>query len=142
MVELWRHVFDNELKVNSEEHPVLLTEAPMNPDDCRKTMCVKFFEELKVPEYYVMTQAVLALYSSGRTTGLVADAGDGVLHTVVVFDGYCIKHAVKRLNLAGRDLTQFMRTLLLEIGLNLESSSGVEIARDIKEKTCYVAIDY
>ena len=105
-------------------------------------MCVKFFEELKVPEYYVMTQAVLALYSSGRTTGLVADVGDGVLHTVVVFDGFCIKHAINRLNLAGRDMTSYMKTLLMEIGLNLESSSGLEIARDIKEKTCYVAIDY
>lgn len=54
MVELWKHVYDNELKINSEEHPVMLTEAPMNPDECRKTMCVKFFEELKVPAYYSM----------------------------------------------------------------------------------------
>lgn len=36
MVELWKHIYDNELKINSEEHPVLLTEAPLNPKECRK----------------------------------------------------------------------------------------------------------
>lgn len=70
------------------------------------------------------------------------DIGDGVLHTVVVYDGYCVKHATQRVDMAGRDLTQYMKTLLMEIGLNIESSSGFEIARDIKEKSCYVSIDF
>jgi hypothetical protein len=31
-----------------------------------------------VPAFYVQIQAVLSLYASGRTTGMVLDSGDGV----------------------------------------------------------------
>ena len=85
-----------------------MTEAALNPKDNREKTLQIFFDEFKVPGYYVFTQAVLALYSSGRTTGLVCDSGDGVTHIVVVYDGYSIKHAISRLNLAGRNLTDYI----------------------------------
>lgn len=46
------------------------------------------FETFNVPSFYVSIQAVLSLYSSGRTTGLVLDSGDGVTHCVPIFEGY------------------------------------------------------
>jgi len=77
-------------------------------------MCSVFFGTFNVPSFYVSVQAVLSLYASGRTTGIVLDSGDGVTHTVPIYEGYALPHAIMRIDLAGRDLTEYMMKLLLE----------------------------
>ncbi|PVG03349.1 putative centractin [Serendipita vermifera] len=139
MERIWNWVYAEELSTLSEEHPVLLTEAPLNPRQNRDIAAQIFFDTFNVPALHLGVQAVLSLYASGRTTGIVLDSGDGVTHAVPVFEGFSMPHAIRRVDMAGRDVTDHLQLLLRKSGHNLHTTAEREVVRTIKEKCCYVA---
>ncbi|CAJ1077516.1 uncharacterized protein LOC117823778 [Xyrichtys novacula] len=141
MEKIWHHAFQL-LYVEPEDHPVLLTESAMNPLQNRQRMVEIMFECFSVPFTYVAMQAVLALYAAGKSTGVVFDSGDGVSHSVPVFEGYSLPHAVQRFPLAGVDVTMHLKKLLQEQGVSMRTTAEMEIVREIKEKCCTVALNY
>jgi actin-related protein len=141
MERIWHYTFYTDLRIDPSEFPILMTEAPLNPRSNREKMTEIMFETFNVPAMYIATQAVLSLYASGRTTGCVIDIGDGVSHVVPIFEGFALTHAIQRIDLAGRDVTNYLKRLLQQSGFSFISSAEKEIVRDIKEKLCYVALE-
>ncbi|XP_045402438.1 actin-related protein T2 [Lemur catta] len=141
MERLWKHLFEWELGVKSCDRPVLMTEPSLNPRENREKTAEVMFENFNVPAFYLSDQAVLALYASACVTGLVVDSGDGVTCTVPVFEGYSLPHAVSKLYVAGRDITELLTQLLLAGGRAFPCLLDKALVDDIKEKLCYVALE-
>uniref|UniRef100_A0A7S2XAY4 Actin n=1 Tax=Lotharella oceanica TaxID=641309 RepID=A0A7S2XAY4_9EUKA len=141
METIWSHVY-TQLAVQKDEHPVLITEAPLNPRKNRERMAEIFFETFNVPAFYVQIPPILSLYANGRTTGLVLDSGEGVTHAVPVFEGFALPHAMQRIDVAGRDVTEYLQKLLRKAGFNFHTTAEMEEVRKIKEKVCFTSYDY
>ncbi|CAB3984833.1 beta-centractin [Paramuricea clavata] len=142
MERIWQFIYSkDQLQTRSEEHPVLLTEAPINPRRNREKAAEIFFETFNVPALFVSLQAVLSLYSTGRTTGVVLDVGDGVSHAVPIYEGFAMPHSIMRTDLAGRDVTRYLRLLLRREGFKFHTSSELEIVKQIKEQVCYLVLN-
>mmetsp|Transcript_13433 Transcript_13433/g.22419 ORF Transcript_13433/g.22419 Transcript_13433/m.22419 type:complete len:389 (+) Transcript_13433:91-1257(+) len=142
MEKLWSYIYSRDnLNVVSEDHSVLLTEAPLNPFSNREKSAEIFFEVLHVPALFCSIQAILSLYASGRTTGIVLDSGDGVTHVVPVYEGFALPHAIKRMDVAGRNITNYLQLLLRRSGRVFHTSSEFEVVRQIKESCCVFAFN-
>ncbi|XP_073150678.1 actin-11-like [Henckelia pumila] len=142
MEKIWHHTFYDELHVAPEEHPILLTEAPFNPENNREKMTQIMFETFNTPAMYAAIQGVLSLYTSGCTTGIVLESGDSFSYTVPIYEGYALPHAILCLNLAGRDFTHYLAKIHCQRGYHFNVVMDYETMKDIKEKLTYIALDY
>ena len=138
---LLQHAY-NELGLDSKDHPVLLTEAPLNPKANRERLTQMMFNVFSVPAMYVAMNGVLALYASGRTTGIVVVSGDDVSYTVPVYEGYALPHAIIRLDLAECDVVDFLIKELQAKGYPFGTASEKRVAIDILRELGYVAFDF
>lgn len=151
MEAYWAQSFYKYLRVNPEEHRILLTEPPLNAPQNREATAEIMFETFNVPAMYIAVQAVLALAASWGSakatsakllTGTVIDSGDGVTHIIPVVEGYTIASAIKHIPIAGRDVSHFIQQLLRDRGTTgIPPEESLEVARRIKEEQCYVCPD-
>jgi actin-related protein 2 len=141
MMKVWHYCFSKVLKQPSSDTKLLLTEAALNSRENRARMGQAMFESFGFKEIRIDVQAVLTLYGMGHQTGMVVDSGDGVTHCIPVFEGLVLPNTIRRMNIAGRHLTDYLIKLLLMRGYSFSTSSDFEVVREIKEKLCYVAHD-
>lgn len=103
--KLLEHIFTVELGVKTTSMNLLMTDAPGNSKENKKQLCDLMFEKFKIASFSLQNTAVLSLFSTGTTTGLVTECGQGLSYAVPVFEGYALPHAIHRTNIAGQDVT-------------------------------------
>ena len=101
MDKIWEHIFEKELNVETKDIGILVTDSPMNSKENKKNIAKIMFEKFKVGSLAIMNTAVLSLFSTGKTTGVVAECGEGVSYTVPIFEGYALPHAINKNDIAG-----------------------------------------
>jgi len=141
MQHLYDYTFYQRLKIDPTEHKIMLTEAAMNPKKNRQQLVETMFETYGFQGVHCSIQAVLTLYAQGLLTGVVVDSGDGVTHIVPVYEGFALPQSIRRLDVAGRHLTEYMIKLLLLRGYTFNRTADFEVVREIKEKVCYMGYD-
>lgn len=142
MQALWSQVFTKEMNINTEEHPILITESPQNPKNMREKVTEIFMETFKVPAFYSTFPGILSLYANGNSSGLVIDAGESITQILPVFQCFGLSHITGRLDVGGRSLNNYLKKLLNDHDIFLPNTNEREIIRDIKEKMCYMALDF
>ena len=141
---LWDYVLNIKLgidKENFKDRKLLMTEAPNNPDRNKEVMAEILFEKLGIGYFNIEPQAKMTLYAEGEETGVILDSGDGVTHVIPIFSNYLLTHQIKRLDIAGRHITNYLTRLLQMKGYAFNSTADFETVREIKEKYCFVSCD-
>ncbi|OQS04115.1 actin [Thraustotheca clavata] len=141
MEKLWDYTFHERLGVNTNDMKIMLTEPPLNPKQNREKLTEVMFEKYNFQGTHIAVQAMLTLYAQGLLTGVVIDSGDGVSHVVPVYEGFVPQHLIRRLDVAGRHITQYLIKLLLLRGYAFNRTADFETIRQIKERHCYAALD-
>lgn len=120
---------------------VLMTDCPLSKKEDKQKLAYLMFDDFKVKSFALMNTAVLSLFSTGCTTGLVAEVGEGVTYTVPVFEGYALPHALYSLDVSGQDVTRKLISELQSCSAPVTEDMFESIMR-AKEQMCHVSVDY
>ena len=141
---LWDYVLQKKLKINKSDfknRKLLITEAPNNPDKNKEKMAQILFETIGIGFFNIEPQAKMTLYCEGGESGVVLDSGDGVTHVIPIAKNFLLQHQIKRLDIAGRHITNYLTRLMQIKGYAFNSTADFEIVRELKEKYCFVSCD-
>ncbi|KAL1488890.1 hypothetical protein ABEB36_014682 [Hypothenemus hampei] len=129
-------IYDNELNLRPEEHPVLLTQPPKNPQKDKEKLAEILFENFQAPALYEEVHSVLTFYASGKSAGLILESGHGLTSVVPILSGYAISEAILRLDVGGGEIDKYLANFVNE--KQPDNPITNEEARILKENLCYV----
>jgi actin beta/gamma 1 len=135
------YIFYN-LRVDPSLVNVLFAVHPLFPHSDLKKLFELFLEKYQCRAFYPVLDSMLTLYAGGFQTGLVVEIGDSLTRLTPIYQGYKLDHAIKHIDIGGRTLTRFMEKILGERGFSADSSIRRELVRALKEKACFVSLDY
>lgn len=143
MEQILHYIFNDELRISPKDLRVLLTEPSLNPKINREKLVEIMFETFGASGVHIANQALLSLYCSGLTTGLILDCGFGLTQAVPVLDNNVVQDGIVTSDLAGSDLTLHMANMLSQLGgFSSSSKDLLEDADELKKKYCYVAQNF
>ncbi|NXY71020.1 ACL7A protein, partial [Glareola pratincola] len=133
-------IFQREMKIQMEDHAVLLSVPPLCSMADKERYAEMMFEGFHVPAIHIAYQSCLSMYSYGKTSALVVESGHGASHVVPIYEGYVIRSITGKVDYAGLDITRYLMKLLNESG-NAFTEDQLNIVQDLKEKCCYTSLN-
>mmetsp|Transcript_27238 Transcript_27238/g.65600 ORF Transcript_27238/g.65600 Transcript_27238/m.65600 type:complete len:393 (+) Transcript_27238:51-1229(+) len=139
MVQVWEHALKSILQGELDDLPILLCDKPGTHIKDRMWMVEVMFENFKVRSLSIFNTGVSALFSTGKTRGLMVESGEGCTHSVPIFEGYAIPHATFPVAVAGQDITTALQSSMVERQCQYTMYHTMQA---MKEKLCSVAHNY
>lgn len=140
--KIFIHIFENELHVDSERRPIVVSEPLENTREVRSCFAEVLFETFQIPSIYMGSSPQLALYSSCETTGIVLDVGDSFSQVASIFEWTQMPQTLIRNNLGGNVVSKYFQRCLKDTSYQFSGPNGVNNAKELKEKIGCIALDY
>ncbi|NXU55128.1 ACL7A protein, partial [Turnix velox] len=134
-------IFQTKLKIQPEDHAVLVSVPPLCSNTYKEKYAEIMFEGLHTPAIHIAYQSSLAMYSYGKTSALLVESGHGASYVVPIYDGYVLRSMAEKVDYGGLDVTHFLMKLLNEAG-NKFTEHQLNIVQDLKEKCCYTSLNF
>ena len=141
MVKIWDYIYSEELKINPENHSVLFSDSPLSPYITKQNILQIFMETYHVPSFCLSYSPTLSLYNIGLTSGIIIDSGENVTDIIPVFECFTLSHLIKRIDIGGKQINEYLKLLLKQKGININNSFERDQIRDIKEQISIININ-
>ncbi len=147
--DIWARIFTHELKVDTTNASLVVTEPPMNLPACQHMLEQIIFEDFNFGSYYAAPGAAFAArhHCSGGGSDaskagacLVLDLGYSFCHAVPLFDSRILNYGVKRLDFGGKTATNLLKEVVSRRALNVKNEGY--IVEMMKEETTFVSQDF
>eukprot|EP01125_Pyxidicula_operculata_P000251 TRINITY_DN10330_c0_g1_i1.p1 TRINITY_DN10330_c0_g1~~TRINITY_DN10330_c0_g1_i1.p1 ORF type:complete len:365 (-),score=24.15 TRINITY_DN10330_c0_g1_i1:74-1168(-) len=139
MEKVWKNLFVDNMRVNFEEHPLILSDGARATRPMKEKMGQILFETFGVPQLNFTPSVVLALYSYGYTSGFVTDAGHTQCTFAGVHEGKLVEDMLVASEFGGSSIDDYIFKDLSE-RMDVHSRY-MDTIREFKESSCYVCHD-